>query len=98
MPTDELLAVKPGEVALDHGAALGWAAALRDRLAAYHPIVAALREVTRAAVELYHVHAGYSCLLCGATAGDATYIRDPDGWHARTCPWALAQQTKGGEA
>lgn len=85
MSTDALIAVPPREVALDHGGALLWAAAMRDRLAAYELIVAALRDLPASAV---YDPATNTCRLCD-------WI---DGEHTDTCPWWLAQQTKDGEA
>jgi hypothetical protein len=72
--------------------------AVADRLAAYERIVAGLRAMSAEEPELYHLRSGYTCWFCRETVSDAEHNTDPDGWHARTCPWALAQQTKGGEA
>lgn len=80
MPTAELLAVPPGAACKDVDTLALWAAALRDRLAAYEPIVAAVRAIE-------HPRGWDGCGMCE----ELDY-----GVHAPDCPWWLAQQIGGG--
>lgn len=86
MLTDKLIAIPPGEVALDHGNALAWAAAMRDRLAAYERVVAALHAMTP------HQGLGGSwyCPVCNRPI-DLHQPADPPA-HRLGCLWLLAQQ------
>lgn len=84
MPTAELLAVPPGAACKDVDTLALWAAALRDRLAAYGPIVAGLR-----AMEGARYGGRLVCRIHATTIGGDLH-------NDQLCPWWLAQQIGGG--
>lgn len=99
MSTDDLIAGlrryvgDPIEVDEEH-----FFAAVADRLAAYKPIVSAIRDLDRDEVEVYHIRFGHTCWFCRANVSDDDYYSDKgnediDAWHEPSCPWVQAQRS-----
>jgi hypothetical protein len=83
LPTGVLLAVSSGELREDVDTLAMFAAALRDRLAAYEPIVAGLR-----AMEGARYGGRLVCRIHATTIGGDLH-------NDQLCPWWLAQQIGG---